>query len=116
MRSAAPGDFQVTVDEIGTFTFGRRAPRDVFKIRGLYAQLTGGNYSEEGGYNDYPAFAFATLKQMMVGGPDGYDLDKIDPVVDEQWESKLIRVFSALVEKELSFRPGNGAASQKAGA
>lgn len=115
-RTPAPGDFPVDVDGLGKFTFGRRAPRDVFRIRGEYDRLTGGNYADDGSYNDFSALAFATIKQLAVNMPDGFDLEKIDPNVDEKWEATLIRVFSAMREKELSFRPSAGADSQAEGA
>lgn len=116
MRTAAPGDFQASVEEFGEFTFGRRTPRDVFKIRGEYARLTDGNFADDGSFGDFTAFAFATIKQMMVAAPSGFDLSKLDPLLDEQWEVKTIRIFQALREKELSFRPGPGEAMQATGA
>lgn len=112
MRTAAPGDFKVDVDDVGSFTFGRRSPRDVFRIRGEYARLTGGNITEDGSFGDFPALVFVTIKQLMVSGPDAFNLDNIDPLVDESWESRLIRVFTALRAKELSFRPGSGEGSE----
>ncbi len=111
-RLAAPGDFQVEVDGVGRFTFGRRTPRDVFRIRGEYDNLTGGNYGEGGQFKDWSALAFATIKVLAVQAPDGFDPDKLDPNVDDDWEAKLLRVFTDLREKELSFRPGSGEVSK----
>lgn len=114
-RTAAAGDFQVEVDGVGRFTFARRTPRDVFRIRGEYERLTGGNYTEDGQYKDWTALAFATIKLLAVEAPDGFDLDKIDPNVEDDWEAKLVRVFADLREKELSFRPGSGAGGEATG-
>lgn len=114
-RNQAIGDFTVDVEGIGTFHFGRRSPRDVYLIRGEYARLTDGNYDDEGNYADISALGFATIKVLAVRMPDGFNLDSLDPLVDEDWESKVMKVFTALREKELSFRPGSRAASQEAG-
>lgn len=114
-RSPAAGDFQLEVDGVGRFTFGRRTPRDVFRIRGEYDNLTGGNYGEDGQYKDWPALAFATIKALAVQVPEGFDPEKLDPNVDDDWEAKLLRIFTDLREKELSFRPGSGTGSQAQG-
>lgn len=114
-RTAAAGDFQIDVDGIGRFTFARRAPRDVFRIRAEYEDLTGGSYTVEGQFKDWSALAFATIKVLTVQAPDGFDPDKFDPNVDDDWEAKLLRIFTDLRAKEWSFRPGSGAGSEATG-
>lgn len=115
LRPASKEDFNVDVDGIGGFVFARRQQRDVYRIRGEYNRLTGGNYSEDGTFNDFPALAHATLAVLMVQTPDGFDLDKLDPLTDDSCDEKIMKVFTALREKELSFRPGTGAGSQASG-
>lgn len=112
LRPAGQGDFNVDVDGIGAFIFARRHQRDVYRIRGEYNKLTGGNYDDQGSFNDFPALAHATLAVLMVQAPDGFDLDKLDPLTDEGCDEKILKVFGALREKELSFRPGAGAGSK----
>lgn len=109
MRSPGPGDFSVPVEGIGDFVFGRRTMRDVFRIRGEYNSLTGGFYGHEGEFADVSALAFATLAVMTVHQPPGFDFTKLDPLVDEDCSEKVLKVFAALREKELSFRPGGSA-------
>ena len=113
-RSAAPNDFQVPVEGIGTFTFGRRTPRDVFMIRGEYTRLTNGNVTDDGHLADMTALAFVSIQQLAVQMPDGFSLESIDPVMTDDWEPKLLRIFAALREKELSFRPELREAGQAA--
>lgn len=114
-RSAGPSDFHLDVEGVGKFVFARRTPRDVYRIRGEYANLTDGNYDADGNYADISALGFATIKVLMVSAPDGFSLDQLDPLVDEAWEEKVVKVFTSLREKELSFRPGTGASGQAAG-
>ena len=120
LRPEGAGDFTVEVDGIGTFTFGRRRQRDVYRIRGEYNRLTGGNYAEDGNFNDFPALAHATLAVLMVQAPEGFDLNDLDPLTDDDCDSKILKVFAALREKELSFRPrtrkGGEAQGEAAGA
>jgi len=105
LRPAGPGDFTIEVDGVGTFIFGRRRQRDVYRIRGEYNRLTGGgNYDEDGNFADLPALAHATLSVLTVQAPDGFDLDELDPLTEDS-DAKLMKVFMALREKELSFRP-----------
>lgn len=115
-RPAAAGDFQIEVPKIGQFTFGRRTTRDVYRIRGEYNRMTGGSYDADGHYADFSALAFCTLQVLMVQAPDGFDLEKIDPIVDEEWEDRVLKVWTVLREKELSFRPSSGEAGKAAGA
>jgi len=105
-RTPGANDFQVDVDGIGSFTFARRQMRDVYRIRGDYNKLTGGNYDDEGNYGDLSALAFVTLSLLMVDAPSDFSLAKLDPLVDDNCDEKVIKVFTALREKELSFRVG----------
>lgn len=123
MRKGHGNDFHVdvewktpsgAVEPLGRFTFGRRTMRDVFLIRGEYNRLTNGNYNENGVALDFGAFSIATLSVLMVEAPASFDMDKVDPLLDDTWEDKAAAVFSALRAKELSFRPNRGAEVQAA--
>lgn len=114
-RAPGSNDFTVDVDGIGTFTFARRQMRDIYRIRGDYNKLTGGNYDEEGNYGDVSALAFVTLSLLMVAAPTGFSLSTLDPLVDDQCDEKVLKVFTALREKELSFRPRPAQAGEGGG-
>jgi hypothetical protein len=103
-RTAAASDFQVDVEGLGTFTFGRRTQQDVFRIRGDYTRVTGANFDGDGNASDMPALAYATITVLLVEAPSGFKLEA-DPLLEDDWEVRLLRVFHALREKELSFRP-----------
>ena len=95
-------DFQVSVDDIGTFTFARRRLRDEMAIGAEVSRLT------EGVDTPTPFLAIVsgwvgTLKVLTVAAPDGWDLDEMDPLEDDTY-SKLAKVHKALREKEGSFR------------
>lgn len=115
-RTASPSDFQVDVPGLGTFTFARRTQRDVYRIRGEYNKLTGGNYDDDGNFGDLPALAYVTVGTLVVEQPAGFDFARLDPLLDEACDEKVLKIFMALREKELSFRPGAGAGVQGAGA
>jgi hypothetical protein len=123
MRKSHGTDFHVDVEwkrtpkdieNLGRFTFGRRTMRDVFLIRSEYNRLTNGNYSENGVPVDGGAWAIATLFVLMVEAPESFDLDKVDPLMDDTWEDKTAAVFTALRAKELGFRPNSGKEVQAA--
>lgn len=98
-------DFPVDVDKIGRFMFARRAPGDTFKIRGRYNHMTDGFYDDSGNMADISALAFVSIQTLLVSSPDDFDLSAIDPIMDDNWEDKIIAIWTALREKELSFRP-----------
>lgn len=118
MRTAHSGDFAVDVEGIGRFTFGRRTQRDQYKIRGLYAQMTDAHWREDGSVGDYEAWMHANLEVLTVEFPPTFALDKLDPLVDDVKDDRISRIYNALREKELSFRPkpSVGVAGEGAGA
>lgn len=98
-------DFQINVDGIGTFTFGRRRMRDEMAIAAEFSRLT------EGVDNPTPYLAsvagwISTLKVLTVEAPEGWDIDEMDPL-DEDTYAKLVKAHTALREKEGSFRSGS---------
>lgn len=89
---------------LGNFTFRRRTLSDTFLIRGEYTRLTNGNWGEKGVALDMSAWVFATLGVLLVKAPMGFDLKNIDPLLDDNWETKIVAAYIALRDKELSFR------------
>ncbi|WP_429565670.1 hypothetical protein [Paraburkholderia sp. MM6662-R1] len=103
------------MDGLGRFCFARRSIGDVYKIRGRYNQVTGGFYDEEGRMADLSALGYVTIQTLLVEAPDGFDLDSLDPLVDDDYDQKIVSVFAALREKELSFRPKPAKGGKAAG-
>ena len=101
-RAAAPGDFQVTYDGLGTFTFARRTMRDEFAIAAEYSRLTEGVQTPTD-FLHYYARAFSTINVLQVVGPDGWNVEKLDPQEDASY-AQLIGVFDALRAQEADFR------------
>lgn len=89
---------------------------DVYKIRGLYKELTGGNYDESGNMADVSALGFATIQTLLVSGPKHFDIHALDPLIDDDFDGKIIAIYAALRAKELSFRPKPEAGGEGAGA
>ncbi|HEX7642021.1 MAG TPA: hypothetical protein VF472_07380 [Burkholderiaceae bacterium] len=114
-RKAHATDFFVDVPDLGRFNFARRQLGDVFKIRGRYNQLTEGFYDAEGRMADLVALAYVTIQTLLVSGPEGFDLDTLDPLLDDEFDTKLLAIWSALRDKELSFRSGQKEARQAPG-
>jgi hypothetical protein len=106
-KKASPTDFTVEVPKVGSYIFARRTTGDAFKIRGLYAQFTAGNYSEDGRMHDISALAYCTIKVLAVEQPKDFHIEDIDPLLDDGWDEKLVLVYFALSEQERSFRPGS---------
>lgn len=109
-RAAKESDFPVDVEGIGRFKFARRTQRDKYQIRSLYAQLTNDYYKEDGTAGDMEAWFHATLSVLTVEEPADFSVEKLDPLLDDVIGDKLMKVYSALREKELSFRPPTPAA------
>lgn len=114
-REAKSTDFHVDVEGIGQFLFARRSLGDVFKIRGQYAKLTGGNYDEEGNVADYTALAFVTIQTLLVDAPKSFNIETLDPLLDENFDAPILKIFGALRAKELSFRPRPAPGGEGAG-
>ncbi len=115
-RSPHATDFTVDVDRLGRFTFARRTIGDQFKIRGRYNQITDGFYDADGNMADMSALAYVTIQTLLVSAPSGFDLDALDPLIDDEFETKIVAIWRALRQKELSFRPQPNQGSEAAGA
>lgn len=115
-RTAHSGDFSIEVEGIGRFTFGRRTQRDQYRIRGLYAQMTGDNWRTDGRVGDGEAWMHANIEVLTVAFPPTFSLDGIDPLLDDENDDRISRIYHALREKEQSFRQKPAVGSTESGA
>ncbi|MFM0224822.1 hypothetical protein [Paraburkholderia dipogonis] len=116
MRTSSDTDFNVDVEGIGRFVFARRTIADGPKIRSRYNVLTEGNYSPEGFMWDTFALALVTLQTLMVSSPDTFNIDALDPLMDDDCEKTVVKIVTALYAKEGSFRRKQTQGSEVAGA
>ncbi len=112
-RISKANDFTVTVDGIGTFTFGRRNMQAEIDIQREYARILGG--VPPTAWLDIVGNWTSTFKVLTVSAPEGWDIDEMDPLDNGTYE-KMKRVYDALSVKELSFRSGDGAQREGSGA
>lgn len=101
MRKPNHRDFEVTVEGVGRFVFGYRVMADEFKIQAEYARVLDGAPATD--WLHVLAGWVSTLKVLTVEAPEGWDIDEMDPLVDDEY-AKLNTVFDALRAKEASFR------------
>ena len=104
MRLPQATDFIEDVEGVGHFRFARRKMADEMQIQRLFAEYTGGIQPTIwlltlGEY-------LSTLRVLTVTAPDGWDLDNLDPLEEDTY-AKLGRVFTALREREETFRTGS---------
>lgn len=97
-------DFLVEVDDVGTFTFGRRKLSDEVAIQREYALILDGAKPTD--WLEIVGNWIAVFKVMMVTSPPSWDLDEMDPL-DNGTYLKMRRVYDKFLEKERSFRLGN---------
>jgi len=116
MRTAKTDDFNVDVEGFGRFVFGRRTKEDVYKIRSRYNVLTEGNYLADGRVGDLGGLGLVTLQTLLVSAPETFNLEAMDPLMDDDFEEKIMKVFGALRAKEQSFRSEPAKGSEGAGA
>jgi hypothetical protein len=112
-REAKPTDFKVTVDGIGTFTFGRRKMSDQMAIHRQLSAIYGGVEPNEWLFR--VGTWTATLNVMTVHAPDGWDIEEMDPLDDATYD-KMRRVWEALREREETFRAGHAPNGEGGGA
>jgi hypothetical protein len=106
-RSSSQHDFQLDVEGLGSFTFGRRTMRDEFAIAAEYSRLTEGVQTPTEFLDAY-ARAFATIKVLQVSGPSGWNIENLDPQEDASY-AQIRAVFAALRAQEADFRQKPGA-------
>lgn len=95
--------FPLNVPDVGDFLFRKRRVPDQIKIQAEASRLTGGP-CEDVNLTDF-ALAWATLKTLTETGPEGWDMDGMDPL-DADDTDKVWTVWRALRREELSFRKG----------
>jgi hypothetical protein len=115
--STAPGsnEFTVTVEGVGTFTFARRNMRREMAISAEFSRLTEGVETPTPWLQTVAGW-IAVLKVLTLRAPDGWELDELDPLDDDNY-STLFKVHAALREKEGSFRrkPDEASQAERAG-
>jgi hypothetical protein len=109
-RRVAATDFDVAVDGIGTFRFGRRTFRDRFSIAAKYSEFTEGVQTPTP-WLDFMASAVAAITVLAVAVPPDFDINMVD-AYDGESDKDILRIYTALVAKEDDFRknPGKGSA------
>lgn len=100
-RAAHSTDFNLTVEGVGIFVFGRRTLGDQIKINVEFARLIEG--VEPTAWLDTVGTWLSTLKVLMVRCPEEFVVDDLDPLDDNTY-AKLKLIYQALVEQERSFR------------
>ena len=101
-RTASPGDYQLQVEGVGSFTFARRKMRDEFAIASEYSRLLDG-VPHPTDFLHFYARAFSTVKVLQVSGPAEFDVEELDPQEDASF-AQLMGIFTALRAKEADFR------------
>lgn len=116
-REPSKTDFEVAVEDVGTFRFARRTMRDEINIQVEFARIIQG--VEPTAWLATIAGWLSSLKVLTVLAPEDWDIEAMDPL-DEDTYAKLLKVHAALTEKEQSFRkrkaPSGEAERQGAGA
>lgn len=114
-RVPSISDFPVDVEGIGRFMFARRNMVDMIRIRGEYNSLTSGSYDEQGNVTDISALGYISIQRLLVSAPANFALDDLDPLTEDDYDDKIMKIYFALREKEASFRPKPAPAKQEAG-
>lgn len=104
MRAPSATDFLVPVEGLGDFMFAKRQMSDEARIQAEYRRITEGLESP-GPWLNLVGTWLSTIKVLLVSAPDPKwgAPDGLDPL-DEDTYSELARVYTALSEKERSFR------------
>lgn len=111
-RQPQETDFIVPVDNVGTFTFGKRTMRDEVAIQVEFARIIDG--VEPTSWLQAVGGWLSTFKVLTVRAPAGWDVETLDPL-DPETYAKMNRVYDALTEKERSFRRKPGVDGEGAG-
>ena len=93
--------FSFEVAGIGSFTMRRRTIRDQYWMEAEQSRILGGPTRDE--FLSSSALKFATLLRLMTESPDGFDLEAIDPL-DQEDVQKIHDIYGRLREEEARFR------------
>jgi hypothetical protein len=96
--------YPVVVESVGTFECRRRTLRVEIKIGAEFSRLTEGEEVIPGWLRELCEIV-STLKCLVVKGPDGWNVDEMDPQ-DEKTFGRLIAVYNAILAEEARFRTG----------
>lgn len=100
-RKASPDDFDLVVEGVGNFSFARRTMRDEMKIQVEYARFIDGVTPTD--WLRAVAGWLSVLNVLTVRAPEGWDTEAMDPLDDDTY-SKMLKVYTALITQERSFR------------
>lgn len=101
-----PDTYTVHVPGVGTFQCRRRVMRTAIQVMAEYNRLVEGDPNPPGYMAELCNF-LAYLKVMIVSGPEGWDVDTVDP--DSETDMAALRsVFEAITAEEARFRQGSG--------
>jgi len=117
-----PATYQVEVEGVGTFTFRRRTMRDAPRIEQMMLDILGPSFRiasiGDDSAREYVANRAAQLAQLetlMVQSADGWSLDDLDPL-DEDDVKVINKVYGRFLEEEERFRKGIAKERQGSGA
>lgn len=111
---ASPKTFTLHVSGVGAFECRRRVMRTAVQLAAEYNRLVEGDPNPPAYFSELCNF-LAYLKVMIVSGPDGWDVDNVDP--DSEAEMTALReVYDAITAEEARFRQGPGTDAAPAGA
>ena len=96
--------YMVEVAEVGSFEVRRPIMRTAVRIEVEYARLTEGVESLPIDLQ-FICRIMAYLKVMVVSGPEGWEVDNVDPYSEGE-TAKLREVFEAITAEEARFRSG----------
>lgn len=102
MPKASSTDYYIEADGVGRFRIARRTMKLEIDIQVSYSVITQGVTPTP--FLSTLAEWISTIKALTVDAPEGWDIEGLDPLDDESF-TKLNRVYSAIVDKEASFRP-----------
>jgi hypothetical protein len=94
--------YPITVESVGTFECRRRTLRVEIKIGAEFSRLTEGEEKIPSWLREL-CEVVSTVKVLVAKGPDGFDVDAMDPQ-DEETFGKLMAVYSAITAAEARFR------------
>ena len=95
--------FEVT--GIGTFRSRKRTMRDTFRILAERERILGGDGATLSERLRSAAGALAEVTVLVESAPEGWDVDKLDPLETADYE-RLYAVAGALRDAEARFREG----------
>ena len=106
--------YQLDIPDVGSFTVRRRNMAVSVAITAEYNRLTEGQNSVSDFFGRF-CTVYSTLKVLIVAGPEGWNLEELDPD-DEESYNLMHKVYGGIREKEDFFRRGVSPAGKAAGA